>query len=977
MADRYWVGGPGTWSTVLTTNWSAASALSFTASCTGTVLTTVGSPALVVGMTVRTATNVSLGTIVSGAVNSWVVSIGGTAASQTMKAATVGASVPTAADSVFFDANSSGTTAYTVTLTGALTCLDFNGSALTPSFVNGTAPTVAISGSMFLTSTTVWTSTGAITFNSSTAGRTISTNNVLISAIINLSNLNGSWTLGSNFRTSTTFNLITGTFSTNNFSLTINNFGLNSGQVKTLSLGSSIVNITTSFTNANAGTTFNAGTSTINFTGTSCTITTPSAGFTFNNVNFTSTAAVALTIDTGVYNTVTFTGRTSLGTSDVFLSGDVTINSLVVNASSGAPYRIFFLSSTTDIQRTINCASVSALIDVDFRDIVVVGAAAPFTGTRLGDCLNNSGITFPAAKNVYYRNSGSSNWAVAGSGSWTSGFSITASCSGTALTTTGSPPLVVGQTILSSTGVSLGTISSGSGNNWVVSVGGTYASQAMLALGTADSNQFPLAQDTAIFAAGTFPANATTTTINSDYNVGTIDMSRRVSNTMTLAFGTTVTNFYGNFINTNRITISGASADMIFVGRTIQTINSPSSGTFPGFEIDGASTILQLLGNISCGNSVFRKGTLDLQSYQLTLSGLVAGGTDNRLIQFGTGNIVFNLNIGSVSLNGTNFTTTGSRNVSFTSSGSPNTANMGSFIESSALNVSFGPGGYSFSGSVNNLTSTVTTFNSIAAVTVFGNLSVSASTTITALTSITFAATSGAKTITTNGKTLDGAVTFGPAAGSAATWTLQDALTLGGTRTLTLRSGTLNTGNFAISTGLFSSTGDFTRAIVAGTSNWTISGASWTVSGSNFSYSGTGTISMTSASPKTFAGAGFSYPTLNNGGAGALTISGSNNFANLTNTVQPTTFTFTSGTINTFNVFSVSGTAGNLVTLGATSTSQASLQKSSAWNVGLNSTDGGNNTGLSFIGSSPDYLSISYIRGVVSGPSPGNFLVFF
>lgn len=61
--------------------------------------------------------------------------------------------------------------------------------------------------------------------------------------------------------------------------------------------------------------------------------------------------------------------------------------------------------------------------------------------------------------------------------------SITASCSGTALTTTGSPALVVGQTITSAGGVSLGTIASGSANSWVVTTGGTYTSQTMSASG--------------------------------------------------------------------------------------------------------------------------------------------------------------------------------------------------------------------------------------------------------------------------------------------------------------------------------------------------------------------------------------------------------------------------------------------------------------------------------------------------------------
>lgn len=101
MADRYWVGGTGTWGSTQTTNWSAATGLSFTASCTGTALTTTGSPALVVGMTVWSSSHVSLGTIVSGSLNSWVVSVGGTYGSQGMSAATVGASVPTASDNVF------------------------------------------------------------------------------------------------------------------------------------------------------------------------------------------------------------------------------------------------------------------------------------------------------------------------------------------------------------------------------------------------------------------------------------------------------------------------------------------------------------------------------------------------------------------------------------------------------------------------------------------------------------------------------------------------------------------------------------------------------------------------------------------------------------------------------------------------------------------------------------------------------------
>jgi hypothetical protein len=85
--------------------------------------------------------------------------------------------------------------------------------------------------------------------------------------------------------------------------------------------------------------------------------------------------------------------------------------------------------------------------------------------------------------------------------------SITASCSGTTLTTTGFPTLIIGMTILSSTGTSLGTISSGSGNSWVVTIGGTYASQTMSASisPAATTSQFYVAGDqTAKFSPGQY-----------------------------------------------------------------------------------------------------------------------------------------------------------------------------------------------------------------------------------------------------------------------------------------------------------------------------------------------------------------------------------------------------------------------------------------------------------------------------------------
>jgi len=89
----------------------------------------------------------------------------------------------------------------------------------------------------------------------------------------------------------------------------------------------------------------------------------------------------------------------------------------------------------------------------------------------------------------------------------------------------------------------------------------------------------------------------------------------------------------------------------------------------------------------------------------------------------------------------------------------------------------------------------------------------------------------------------------------------------------------------------------------------------WTASGTNYTTSGTGSISMTSASAKTFAGGGFSYPTLNQGGAGDLTITGANRFKDMTNTVVPCVVKFPASTDTNVENFSMNGTPGNLVSI--------------------------------------------------------------
>jgi hypothetical protein len=128
---------------------------------------------------------------------------------------------------------------------------------------------------------------------------------------------------------------------------------------------------------------------------------------------------------------------------------------------------------------------------------------------------------------------------------------------------------------------------------------------------------------------------------------------------------------------------------------------------------------------------------------------------------------------------------------------------------------------------------------------------------------------------------------------------------------------------------------------------------------------------MTAAGAKTFDGGGSTFNcTLSNDGAGRLTIAGSNTITTIANSVQPTSFSFTSGTTQTITNWTVSGTAGNLVTIisstagtaatlskasGTVSSDYLSLKDSTAtggatWYAGANSTNVSGNSGWIFTG---------------------------
>ena len=192
----------------------------------------------------------------------------------------------------------------------------------------------------------------------------------------------------------------------------------------------------------------------------------------------------------------------------------------------------------------------------------------------------------------------------------------------------------------------------------------------------------------------------------------------------------------------------------------------------------------------------------------------------------------------------------------------------------------------------------------------------------------------GTQTLTTNNVAFANGFTV---SGTGITVTLGSALTTTGIFTLTI--GTLSLANYTLTARQLLSTNANIRTIDFGTGSFVFSGTTgvaWsTASSTNLTFAGTGSISIVGATAKTFSGGNMVFPCqIILSGAGAVTFSGNNTFPNITNTIQPTTLTFSQLSTTIFNGFNLNGTAGNLVTINSTlAGTQATLSNTSGSNV--------------------------------------------
>jgi hypothetical protein len=510
-----------------------------------------------------------------------------------------GAAIPTSLDAVNFDAMSNAT-AYTATIDAGVTlarCASFTmAGPLVGNVTFAGSVGIAFHGNVSFAATGITRTYTGIINCAGNASYTFTTNGLTLGASLVINGVDSTWTLGSALTSSAgTAQITYGTLNTSasNYALSYTQISSSNGFKRALILNGSVV---TASTNSGAAIafanisnfTFNAGTSQINLSAGDSGI--ASGGLTFNNVSFTSVSSTLLSITgANTFNTLSFTGRTNVGITPLTINANQTINTLTLNAGTASAYRTFLASNTIGTTRTLTVGTLTAgAADIDFRDITIAGAAAPISGTRFGDAKGNSGITFDAAKTVYYRQTGSANWGATGTGSWSA------------------------------------------------TSGGGF-----------DATQFPLAQDTAIFPAATYPASGSTTTVNANYNIGTIDMSLRTANTMTLATSTNTPAIYGNWINGTGTTLTGTGL-MTFAGRGSQTITNAGKTFTQNFRIDtptGSVTLQDafISSNSNAPSFTLNQGTFNANNYNVTFTSTASSGPSFvgvglvRALAFGSG----------------------------------------------------------------------------------------------------------------------------------------------------------------------------------------------------------------------------------------------------------------------------------------------------------------------------------------------------
>lgn len=339
---------------------------------------------------------------------------------------------------------------------------------------------------------------------------------------------------------------------------------------------------------------------------------------------------------------------------------------------------------------------------------------------------------------------------------------------------------------------------------------------------------------------------------------------------------------YGNLTFSSTMTVNTTSANgaYIFAGSANQTITSNGKALCSPLTIDKTGGTLTLADALALDTAATARtitlanGTFDANSKTISSAGTISASstgtvtlknlttalaytlTSGTLTQ-GTANTFGAMTLNNGTFDGGGFTTTASSITMATGTVALNNANMPGNMTHSSGSLTIG----------GTLTPSFPAYNH----------------------------NGGTLTLATNAQIGNYTTTNGTLDLAGYTLSIPSFITAAGTKNLTFNGGTLAITN--------ANTTAFNNAVPSGFT---------TTAGT-----GTGKISMTASTAKTFVGGGSTYNcTLSNDGLGDLTITGSNTFNSIANSVQPFSLILPAGTTQTVTAsFSLSGVSGSLVTI--------------------------------------------------------------
>lgn len=605
MADRYWVGGTGTWNTTSTTNWSATS--------------------------------------------------GGAG----------GASVPTSADDVFFNA-SSGTG--TVTIGATVSCRSLNATGASTLTIAGTSQ-LSVFGSFTLPATNLsWTHTGVLAFEGTSVGsaKNITTNGVTITSAVTFGSTTGTdaFVLQDAFTCTAAVTHTFGTLNLNNFTLTVLTFASSNSNTRALAFGTSgIIALSGTGTVWNTGTLTGfttSGTSNVRLLSAGSTAITITAGSTTSAqaLNFAVTAGTyALTLTAGSnmrnLNFTGFAGSFTLGGA-VSLYGDLTLSS--TTTSTSVAQTLSFAGTGTPIQnftsagRTIGCSlNISGSASVKLIDAITQNTARSFSLSASTFDMNSQTVNVgiltinTGTKSIL---NGTINCASVShaSGDLTVTSTATVVTTGTYTLNAGSLTLGANSTLtigsFSSTSITVRSIAFGTSSSIVVTGTGaawtaTQTSGFFTYTGTSDIRfTYSGAAAMTVNMAGTTTAQA----MNFSFTAGTYSLTLSTGSVFnnlnftgfsgTYAQASTTATVFGNltFSSTMATTASSGSAG-ITMGATsgTRTITTNGNTITTNITFNGVGGTFQLADNFSQGGLAtfgVNNGTIDFNNKTYSLGTL-------------------------------------------------------------------------------------------------------------------------------------------------------------------------------------------------------------------------------------------------------------------------------------------------------------------------------------------------------------------